>query len=125
MESKRQQKFGKLIQKELAEIFQRDARGLFEGAFITITDVKMSPDLGFAKVYLSFLLTENKKAMLAKVREQKSKLRGLLGNVIKKQVRIIPELEFYIDDTIEHATRMEELFSKLNIPKDTDNPDQK
>lgn len=118
MESKRQQKYGKLIQKELAEIFQRDAKSLFGGILVTVTHVKVSPDLGLARVYLSFMLAKNKAELLEKIKAEKSKIRAALGNKIRKQARIIPELEFFVDDTLDHAAHMEDLFSKLNIPSD-------
>lgn len=113
MESKRQQKYSKLLQKELAAIFQQDAKSLFGNLFITVTGVKVSPDLGFAKVYLSFLMSENKKEDLSKVKEYKSKIKGILGGKIRNQVRVIPELEFYLDDSLDHAARMEDLFDKI------------
>jgi ribosome-binding factor A len=112
----RQQKFSKLIQKELSEIFQRDKRGILENAFITITDVRVSPDLGVAKAYLSMMLIKDKQAILDKINKRKSEIRKELGNKIAKQVRIIPELIFYIDDVEENAHKMDELIDKLDIP---------
>lgn len=118
MESKRQQKYSKLLQKELAEIFQKDAKSLFGSAFITVTEVKVSPDLGYAKVYLSYLMVENKKEELQKVKDLKSKIRGILGPKIRNQVRIIPQLEFYLDETQDHAAKMEQLFDKIKAKPD-------
>jgi ribosome-binding factor A len=125
MESKRQQKYSKLLQKELAEIFQEDVKSLFGSAFITITEVKVSPDLGYAKVYLSFLMVEDKKAELQKVKDLKGKVRGILGDRIKKQVRIIPQLDFYLDETMDHAAKMEQLFEKIKVKPDVENSDEK
>jgi ribosome-binding factor A len=125
MESKRQQKYSKLLQKELAEIFQEDVKSLFGSAFITITEVKVSPDLGYAKVYLSFLMVEDKKAELQKVKDLKGKVRGILGGRIKKQVRIIPQLDFYLDETMDHAAKMEQLFEKIKVKPDVENSDEK
>jgi len=123
MESKRQQKYSKLLQKELAEIFQKDAKSLFGNVFITVTEVKVSPDLGYAKVFLSFLMVEDKKTELQKVKDLKGKIRGVLGGKIKKQVRIIPQLEFYLDETMDHAAKMEQLFEKIKVkptPEDSE-----
>jgi len=122
MESKRQQKYSKLLQKELAEIFQKDAKSLFGSAFITVTEVKVSPDLSFAKVYLSFLMVENKKEELQKVKDLKSKIKGVLGPKIRNQVRIIPQLEFYLDETLDHAAKMEQLFDKIKVKPDPEKP---
>ena len=65
--STRQQKYGKLIQKELSEIFQRDKRGILDKAFVTIADVKMNPDLSVAKVYISMLLAKEKEKVLENI----------------------------------------------------------
>jgi ribosome-binding factor A len=116
MESTRQQKYARLIQKELGEIFQRDTKHMFGKAFITITLVKMSPDLGFAKVYLSIFMAEDRDEMLAQINERKSQVRKLLGQRIGKQVRIIPEIAFFIDDTEDHAHKMDSLINSLDIP---------
>jgi ribosome-binding factor A len=115
-ESKRQQKFSKLIQKDLGDIFLQDTKNMFGRAFITVTSVKMSPDLGLAKVYLSFLQVSNGKEMLQKINDHKKEIRKILGNKIGKQVRIIPDLIFYLDDSAAYAARMDELISGLNIP---------
>ncbi len=114
--STRQQKFGRLIQKELSEIFQRDKRGILDNAFITISDVDMSADLGVAKVYISMMLAKDKAQTLDKLNRGKSEIRKALGERIGKQVRVIPELIFFIDETEENAFRIEELIKNLNIP---------
>jgi ribosome-binding factor A len=118
MDSTRQQKFARLIQKELAEIFQRDIKSYFAGAFITVTTVRVSPDLGVAKIFLSLMLAKDKKALLEKVNENRKPIRKMLGEKIRNQARIIPELIFYIDDNVEYAAKMDEVFAK--IPKPTE-----
>ncbi|MFN3404463.1 MAG: 30S ribosome-binding factor RbfA [Cytophagaceae bacterium] len=116
MESKRQQKFARLIQKDLGEIFQRESRNLFNGAFITVTQVRMSPDLGTAKVFLSFLMEKDKEALLENIKSNTPVIRKSLGERIRKQVRVIPVLYFYIDDTQEYAARIDSLLNNLDIP---------
>lgn len=116
----RQQKFAKLVQKELSEIFQRDKRGILEQEFITIAEVKMSPDLGVAKVYLSMMLVKNKTATLERINSRKSEIRKALGDQIRKHARIIPELIFYIDEVEENAFKIESLINSLNIPPTED-----
>ncbi|HVD99797.1 MAG TPA: 30S ribosome-binding factor RbfA [Cytophagaceae bacterium] len=124
MESTRQQKYGKLIQKELSDIFLHDTKSLFGSAFITVTTVRVSPDLALAKVYLSFMMVENKQAMLDMIVKQTKPIRKMLGDRIKKQARIIPALAFYIDDTVDYANKMNELFSKIVIPKKEEDDSQ-
>ncbi|GAB3256760.1 30S ribosome-binding factor RbfA [Larkinella harenae] len=116
MESKRQQKVARLVQKDLSEIFQRDSRHLFNGAFITVTNVRVSPDLSIARVYLSFLATPNKESLLELIKERGKSIRQQLGDRVRHQLRIIPELHFFIDDTAEYAAKMDALFANLEIP---------
>ncbi len=115
-ESTRQQKYSKLVLKELSDIFLRDKRGILENAFITIADVRMSPDLSVAKVYLSMLLVKEKERVLENINSRKGEIRKALGNKIGKQVRIIPELIFIKDEVEETAIRLDELIKNLNIP---------
>ena len=116
MESKRQQKFARLLQKELAEVFQRDVSHLFNGAYLSITTVRTSPDLGVAKIYLSMLLAKNPQEILATVRENTKAVRHALAQRIKSQVRVIPELIFFLDDSAEYAAKMDKIISDLDIP---------
>lgn len=112
----RQQKFARLIQKELSDIFQRDKRGVLDNAFITITEVRVSPDLSVAKVYVSMMLAKNKGAVLDKLDLHKKEIRRALGDKIRNQARIIPQLVFFIDEVEENAMKMDELLKNLNIP---------
>ena len=121
--STRQQKFGRLIQKELSEIFQRDKRGILANTFITISDVNMSADLGVAKVYISMMLAKDKAQTLEKLNRGKGEIRKALGERIRKHVRVIPELIFIIDETEENAFKIEELIKNLNIPPEDKSSD--
>lgn len=112
----RQQKFSRLIQKELSEIFQRDKRGILDNEFITIADVKVSPDLGVAKVYISMMLAKSKEKTLENINQRKSEIRKALGEKIRKQVRVIPELIFILDEVEENAQRLDDLIKNLHIP---------
>lgn len=104
------------MQRDLSEIFQRDVPHLFNGAFITVTSVRVSPDLSVARVYLSFLATNNKDLLLDDVRDKSKVIRQHLGERVRHQLRIVPELNFFIDDTVEYADKMDKLFSGLDIP---------
>lgn len=112
MESVRQQKVNKLIQKELAEIFRSESRSMFGGAFITVTVVRVSPDLGTAKVYISIMATKDKKAIFKLVEDQNYQIRKRLGMIIGKQLRVVPELQFFIDDSLDYAMKIDELLKK-------------
>ncbi|MGV3639160.1 MAG: 30S ribosome-binding factor RbfA [Adhaeribacter sp.] len=121
MESKRQQKFSRLLQRELAEIFQREVTHFFQGNYISVSVVRVSPDLGVAKVYLSLVLPGDGKAVLAQVRENTKAVRTALAQRIKKQVRVIPELIFFLDDSAEYAAKMDKIISDLHIPPAEEN----
>ena len=117
MESKRQQKVAKQIQKDLSDIFQKEGRAWFDNAFITVTIVRISPDLGQAKAYLSFLITKNADMVFDRVKDRTKQIRTLLGQRVRHQLRIVPELIFYMDDTAEYAAKIEKLFDGIDIPK--------
>jgi ribosome-binding factor A len=121
-ESKRQQKFSKLIQKDLSDIVHKDKIGIFGKNFITVAAVKMSPDLSLARVYLSMFM-DDKEGMLQKINHHKSEIRRDLGNRIGKQVRIVPDLEFFIDDLEEKAARIDKIISELDIPPSEEDKD--
>jgi len=112
MESVRQSKVAKLLQKELAEIFRANSKSMFNGGFITVTVVRISSDLSSAKVYLSIMATQDVNALFKSINDQKVHIRKLLGNEIGKQVRIIPELNFFIDDSYDYAEKINALFNK-------------
>ena len=108
-----------LILVALSEIFLRDRRGIVDNAFISISEVKMSPDLGVAKIYISMMLAKDKKAILDRLDNHKGEIRKALGDKIRNQARIVPELVFYIDEVEENAMKMEALIKSLNIPPET------
>ncbi len=111
MESTRQKKVSALIQKEMSLIFQKMSSE-FMNKLISVTTVRMSPDLGAAKIYLSIFPEDKKDEVFSEVKKNKKKLRGELGNIIKNQVRRIPELFFEIDDSLNYAERIDELLKK-------------
>lgn len=114
----RQQKYGRLIQKELSDIFLRDKRSILENTFVTIAEVRMSTDLSVAKVFVSMSLAKDKNLILANINSHKSEIRKALGDRIRNQARIVPELVFVIDEVEENAQRIEDLIKSLNIPKE-------
>ena len=116
MDSTRQQKYARLIQKELGQIFQNDIKNMFGNAFISVNTVRISPDLSVAKAYLSFMMVNSKHEALESVKSQVKPIRKLLGDKIRKQARIVPELIFYLDDNLDYAAKMDVLFSNIEIP---------
>lgn len=111
MASIRQEKVAKLIQQELAIIFQQNSKNMFSGAFITVTVVRMSPDLRSARVYLSFFANAgtDKSSLLEMIKEKGSAIRGMLGNRVGKQLRNVPELYFYHDNSLDYAQEIDDL----------------
>jgi ribosome-binding factor A len=124
-DSKRQQKFSRLLQKELSDVFQRDIKHLLKNTFVTITNVRMSPDLSVAKVDLSFMLAQNQQQILETINEHKSEVRGALGRRIGKDVRHIPELIFYLNEAADYASHMDKLISGLDIPSAEEDDEEK
>ena len=124
-ESKRQKKVARVIQKELGDIFQKDTRNIIGSAFVTLTEVSITPDLSFARVYISMMLVEKQQELIDKINHRKSEIRGLLGNRIGQQMRLVPDLEFFIDELQEEALKMDALIDGLNIPPEEDGSEEK
>jgi ribosome-binding factor A len=113
-ESKRQQRFAGVIQQYLAEMFQREGNSWAPGAFITVTRVRVTPDLAIARVYLSFLNTKTAKADMDSIKAKTNEIRYKLGTRIKNQARIVPQLEFFLDDTNEYVEHMDKIFDEIS-----------
>jgi ribosome-binding factor A len=109
MDSMRQQKINRMIQKELGNAFQREARNLFNGAMITVTKVNITKDLAVARVYLSIFASRDKHAMIELVRHHGKELRYQLGQQLHNQLRIIPELHFFEDDSLDYIENIDNL----------------
>jgi ribosome-binding factor A len=109
MESTRQKKVARLVQKEMAEIFQRESRNLFMGAFITVTTTRISPDLSHAKVYLSMFKVSKPEELLIHIRSVKPEIRKQLGEKVRHQLRIVPDLEFFLDDSLDYLENIDRL----------------
>ena len=107
--SKRQEKVSKLLQRDLADIFQKEAQ-LFKGALITVTKVRISPDLSYAKVFVSiFIPNGDASEIMDAIQAQTNNFRYILGKRIKNQVKKIPELRFFIDDSLDYIDHIDEL----------------
>lgn len=111
METTRQQKVSKLIQRDLSEIFQKELRPATPGIIITVTKVNVTPDLSYARVHLSVFGVADKQALVAEVNGQSRAIRGLLGSRVRHQLRIIPELQFFEDDSLDYIENIDKLLN--------------
>lgn len=109
MDSLRQNKVNSLLQKEVAGILQEEGRRLLPGGLITVTGVRVSPDLGVAKVYVSLFPVKDKAGALERIREDAHHLRGALGRRVGRQMRVIPELIFHLDDSLDRQEEIDRL----------------
>ena len=108
----RQQKIAKQIQKDIAEIIQREYSASLRGTLVTVTTVRVSVDLAYAKIYVSVFPFDRAKATLDFLDEHNRAIRGALGNRMRNQVKSIPELQFFIDDSLEYIENIDNLLSK-------------
>lgn len=108
----RHEKIATLLKRELATYFQREANTVFGGRFITVTIVRLSPDMGLAKVYLSIMASQNKEADLELVRQEAWRIRKSLASTSAKQLRRMPELNFYLDDSLDYYEEIDRLLDQ-------------
>lgn len=114
METKRQKQIAEIIRRNFSIVLQNEGSYIYGASVMaTVTSVKMSPDMGIAKIYLSIYNTDNKQAPILEMEQQYTRLRQSLGYRIKKHVRRIPELQFYLDDTLDEMYRLNNLFDRL------------
>ena len=110
--STRQLKVGREIQKAMAEILRSKGMAAFGGAMVTVSEVRISPDLSIAKIYVSIFPSEKADAVMGILNENMKSYRGELGRIVAKQFRIIPELVFYLDKSLDYAEHIDELLKK-------------
>ncbi|MBS1589274.1 MAG: 30S ribosome-binding factor RbfA [Bacteroidetes bacterium] len=113
-ESKRQKQVGKLVMEELSDIFQREGYNVKDGGMISISKVTMTPDLLEARVYLSLFQIKEPSEFLKHIKEKGWEFRKMLGARLKNQLRRVPELHFFNDDTLDYVFKMEGLFKQIN-----------
>ena len=112
MESTRQSKVARQVQKDLGELFQRHSQSHYQGQMITVTQVRMSPDLSLAKVYISVFPADKRDEILNVVKSNTRSIRHELGKRVRHQLRIVPELNFYIDDSLDYIENIDRLLRK-------------
>ena len=110
--STRQLKVASQIKRDMAEIIRAKGMAAFEGALVSVSGVKISPDLSQAKVYVSIFPSAKSEAVMDIISEMSRSLRGELGRRVGKQLRIVPELQFFLDDSLDYVEHIEELLKK-------------
>lgn len=113
-ESKRQKQVGKLVLEEMSDIFQREGMNVVDGGMVSISKVSVTPDLLEARIYISFFQVKEPSKLLHEIQDRSKEWRKLLGERVRNQLRRVPDLHFFNDDTLDHVFKMEELFKKIN-----------
>lgn len=112
-EGKRQKQVGAVIEKELNDIFRRLGLAMVDGGMVSISSVKITPDLFEARVYLSFYKIEQPARLLKHIEDRNWEIRKELTARVRHQLRSMPQLKFFLDDTLEYVDRMEQLFKEI------------
>lgn len=113
-EGKRQKQVAAVVTEELNDIFRRLNLNMIHGGMVSISSVKLTPDLLEARIYISMYKVEDEKAALKKIENQAWEIKRELTSRVKNQLRRMPVLKFYLDDTLDHVFKMEELFKQIN-----------
>ena len=109
MDSIRQNKVARLIQKDLTELFRQECKEYAQGAMLSITTVRVSPDLSYAKIYVSIFPSDRTESVMRGFEEHNKTIRYQLGKKVGKQMRIVPELRFFVDDSLDYIEKIDEL----------------
>jgi ribosome-binding factor A len=111
----RQKQIAEMIRRHFSIVLQDQGSYLFDSQpLVTVTAVRMTPDMGLAKIYLSVYNTDNKQGVILLMQEEKSRLKQSLGLRLRKHMRRIPDIDFYLDDTLDEMYRLNDLFDKLH-----------
>lgn len=121
-EGKRQKQIAGLLNEEMNLIFQRLGLGMIDGGMVSISSVKVTPDLLEARFYLSFFQVKDVAAAMRKIEERHHEIKKELAARVRHQLRSIPVLRFYQDDTLDHVFKMEEIFKKISGEKGDEKP---
>ena len=116
-EGKRQKQVAAVVSEEMNDIFRRLNLNMIDSGMVSISSVKLTPDLLEARIYVSMYKVKDEKAALKKIENQSWEIKRELANRIKNQLRRMPVLKFYLDDTLDHVFKMEELFKQINEEK--------
>ena len=113
-EGKRQRQVAGVIQEEMNDIFRRLSLNMMQGGLVSISSVKVTPDLLEARIYISLFQVNDKEAAMKKITDRSPEIKRELGDRIKNQVRRIPVINYYLDDTLDQVFKMEEIFKQLH-----------
>jgi ribosome-binding factor A len=116
-EGKRQRQVAGVIQEEMNDIFRRIGLNMINGGMLSISNVKVTPDLLEARIYLSLFKVDDVKAAMKKIEDRSWEIKKELAERVKNQLRRIPVLHYYLDDTLDQVFKMEELFKQINEEK--------
>lgn len=119
-EGKRQKQVAAVLSEDLNDIFRRLNLNMIDGGMISISSVKITPDLLEARIYLSMYKVPDEKKALIRVEKQSWEIKKELTARVKHQLRRMPVLKFYLDDTLDHVFKMEELFKQINQTPDSE-----
>ena len=117
MDSRRQQKVASLIKEEFTDILLKSGRSIYGKALVTVTNVKVTPDLSMVRFHLS-VFNGDKDEVIKQFQEKKQELKRMLGDKLRFNLRRVPEIEFFLDETLDDVFRMEELFKKIKTDDD-------
>lgn len=107
METTRQQKIAKQIQKDIADIFQKEGAEIVRGLLVTVTAVRVSPDFSYAKIYVSVFPFDKNETLMAALEQNNWFIRRALGQRIRNQLKVIPEIQFFLDDSLEYIDQID------------------
>ena len=125
MNSRRQKQISQLIQDEMGAFLQREGANYYGNKFVTVTEVNITPDLAACKIYVSVFNDKEADKVVEKLNLHIRDIRRRFGNLMRKSLRIIPEIQFYLDDTLDNVFKLEELFKKLHEDEDTNKSEDK
>ncbi len=111
MESQRQEKISRLLQKDMGDILQKDMSNLGLGAMLTVTKVSVTSDLAYAKVYISLLAANDHAKVITNLNKHSKEIRYILGQRVRNQLRIIPNLRFFEDDSLDYLENIERILN--------------
>ncbi|HLU94491.1 MAG TPA: 30S ribosome-binding factor RbfA [Membranihabitans sp.] len=117
MQNKRQSQVGELIKRNFSQVLQEEGAYIYHNALVTVTKVLMSPDLSYAKIYLSVYNRDDKALVIQELVQEKNRLKSNLSSRIRKHVRRIPDIDFFLDDTLDEMYRLNNLFDQIHDKK--------
>ena len=115
MENTRQQKIAKQIQKDVADIFQKEGAAIVRGLLVTVTAVRVSPDFGYAKIYISVFPFDRSQELMGALEQNGWFIRRALGQRIRNQLKSVPEIQFFLDDSLEYIEHIDQALKKSEI----------